>query len=78
MMNDEYNLYSPTVSTMPVTHYFSDRNDDIDAGMLMGDKFIDQELDSTWHRATVTDEAFVIRSFGDLWSAFKTIVTQST
>ena len=78
MMNDEYNTYSPSVATVPVTHYFSDRNDDKQAGMLMGDKFIDQQLDNTWHRSTVTDEAFVIRSFRDLWSAFKTIVTQST
>jgi hypothetical protein len=36
---------------------------------------IDQQMDNTWHFATVSDEAYAIHSFRDLWGAVKSIIT---
>lgn len=34
--------------------------------------------DNTWHQATVSDRAFVIGSFKDLWKSIKSIITSKT
>ena len=79
MLPDEYGVYSYDVNPAATTHYFSDYNDMMHPDTLRPDAAIlDLPIDSTWHRATVSDEAYVIRNFKDLWGAFKSIITSNT
>lgn len=78
MLSDEYKAYDSNFNSIPITHYAGDKGDDDNYDLVYGRSQLDLPIDNTWHRATVTDEAYVINSLKDLWSAFKSIITANT
>ncbi len=67
----------PNMSTAN-THYHADANDFEMMQQNAPLDTIDQQMDNTWHFATVSDHAYAIRSFKDLGNALKEIITQRT
>lgn len=81
MHNEEYIRFAtwhPAYAGSAVDHYFGDANDDADMNNRAAGSMIDVPYDQTWHRATVTNEPYRIRSLSSLWNAVKDIVTSRT
>lgn len=82
MLPDEFALgatWNSATSRTAKVHYFADWNDDeMMNGSVAATNTIDQEMDNTWHYATVKDEGYVIRNFKDLWNSVKDVVTSRT
>ena len=80
MMPDEYNAFSDHTglnasNVAARTHEFGDYNDFLRINTRYAE--IAQPED-TWHYATVSDSAYVIRNIRDLWDAVKSIVTSNS
>lgn len=81
MQPDEWAMgatWNEANQTTANTHYHADARDyeymERNAPMSV----IDQQMDNTWHFATVSDHGYIIRSFRDLGNALKEIITQRT
>ena len=78
MQPDEWAMgatWNESNATTATTHYHADAND---FDMMQQNSIlaaIDQQMDNTWHFATVSDQSYAIRSFKDLWGAVKDIIT---
>lgn len=80
LLPDEYNAfynYNGPDSPNPtgITHYVGDRGD-WEGFPLRYAEIIQPE--DTWHRATVSDHGYVIRSAKQLWKTLGNIITQNT
>ena len=82
MLPDEFALgatWNAASSRTAKVHYFGDWNDDeMMKGSVAATATIDQEMDETWHYATVKEEGYVVRNFKDLWDSVKDVVTSRT
>lgn len=80
LLPDEYNAFynfngPDSENPTGITHYVGDRND-WEGFPLRYAEIIQPE--DTWHRATVSDHGYVIRSAKQLWKALGKIITQNT
>jgi hypothetical protein len=81
MQPDEWSMgatWNESTASTASTHYHADSHDYDMIQQNTPLSAIDQQMDNTWHFATVSDEAYAIRSFKDLWGAVKSIITQRT
>lgn len=80
LLPDEYNAFynfngPDSENPTGITHYVGDRND-WEGFPLRYAEIIQPE--DTWHRATVSDHGYVIRSAKQLWKTLGKIITQNT
>lgn len=89
MMPDEYYAFATQSDAdgMPFNHYVGNWAATTETGTSDEETFdlnmqaMYKEIftpDNTWHRATVSDRAYVIGSWKDLWNSVKSIVTSNT
>ena len=79
MTPDEWGQFDGPSSWRNTNFYHAGPNDyDMSNVWENPDNIIDQEMDSTWHFATVSDEGYIIRNFSDLANAVKDIVMSRT
>ena len=80
LLPDEYNAFynfngPDSENPTGITHYVGDRND-WEGFPLRYAEIIQPE--DTWHRATVSDHGYIIRSAKQLWKTLGKIITQNT